>query len=177
MESISIVANITILYFVYGVYLVYRTLYLHVLWRLRKSSSLFDMDEEFVSATSENMFEPCYVSTFLSGTITTTGISCQEYVRNLVKVAVKRHNQSFPRTNSADVIAAINLSKVRLLRLDGKVWGQLISGTFVWLVTKDEWVGLYMKMLAIDLCCYNRIRSSNSLRSRPKTNLADMEKL
>jgi hypothetical protein len=90
------------------------------------------------------MFEPCYISTFLCGTICTTGINGQEYVRNLVKVAVKRHNQSFPRTNSADVIAAINLSKIRLLRLDGKVWGQLTSGTFLWLVTKDEWVCTYL---------------------------------
>lgn len=85
------------------------------------------------------MFEPCYISSFLCGTLATTSISNQEYVRNYCKLAVKRHHQIFPRTCKADIIAAINLSKIKLLRFDGKVWNQITSGSFVWLVSKDEW--------------------------------------
>jgi hypothetical protein len=92
-----------------------------------------------VGTNRTEMFEPCYISSFLSGTLATTGISNQEYVRNYCKVAVKRHHQIFPRTARADIIAAINLSKLKVLRFNGKIWNQISSGSFVWLVSKEEW--------------------------------------
>lgn len=85
------------------------------------------------------MFEPCFITSFLCGTIATTGVSAQEYVKNYCKVAIRRHKQMFPRVAPAEVIAAVNLSTSRLLRLDAKLWGQIEGGSFVWLVTSEEW--------------------------------------
>eukprot|EP00981_Chlorochromonas_danica_P014946 scaffold9576_cov163-Ochromonas_danica.AAC.1 len=43
------------------------------------------------------------------------------------------------RRSWTDVIAVVNLSKIRLLRLKGKVWDQLTRDDCVWFVTQAEW--------------------------------------
>lgn len=85
------------------------------------------------------MFEPSYISTFLNGKFATIGINRQESVRNLCKIAMKRHRQLFPKTGIATIIDAVDLTKIRVLRQDAKIYGQLESGSFVWLVTENEW--------------------------------------
>ena len=85
------------------------------------------------------MSRKAFVSTFFCGTMTTTTIYLDEVTRDFIRLSMKQHYKEFPHTKSMDVIACINLTKIRVLRPDLKLKGQVQTGCYVWLVSKSEW--------------------------------------
>jgi hypothetical protein len=59
-----------------------------------------------------------------------------------------KHRQSYgTKFRTSSIIAIINLSKIRILRMKGKVWDQLVDGDSIWLVTNQEWSEYCEKVL------------------------------
>lgn len=63
-----------------------------------------------------------------------------EEVPQFFQNILAKHKQTYgSKYTQQQIIAVINLSKIRILRIRGKVWDQLVDGDSIWLVTNQEW--------------------------------------
>jgi hypothetical protein len=79
--------------------------------------------------------------------VTVKAIRAEEIPTFFENILTKHRQACGTKYRTSSIIAVINLSKIRILRMKGKVWDQLVDGDSVWLVTNQEWSEYCEKVL------------------------------